>query len=142
VTAGPAEPGAARALASVRLAWGTVLVLLPGGLLGRIERAAPGRGQRLVVRLLGARHIVQAIVVRLSGSRRALMGGAAVDALHAASALLLAVADRRRRRVGLADALLASSFAAAGARVALRRPPSPGPPGATRPPGGPPRRAR
>jgi hypothetical protein len=127
VTTGPAEPGAARALASVRLAWGAILIFVPAGLL---------------VRLLGVRHVVQAVLVRALGSRRAVMGGAAVDALHAGSALLFAVIDPRRRRIGLADALLASSFAAAGARVALRRRPRPAPPGATRPPGGPRRRAR
>jgi hypothetical protein len=120
VRTGP-EPGAARALASARLAWGALLVAAPARLLRIVERAAPGPRQRLVVRILGARHLVQTAVVRASGTREAVLAGAAVDALHATSALLLAVADRRRRRVGLADAVVASAFAVAGGRVALSR---------------------
>jgi hypothetical protein len=38
--------------------------------------------------------------------------GAAVDALHAASMLGLAVVDAPRRRAGLADGLIALAFAA------------------------------
>jgi hypothetical protein len=136
VTAGP-EPGAARALASVRLGWGALLLAAPARLLRLVERAAPGRRQTLVVRILGARHIVQTALVRASGTREAVLGGAAVDALHAGSALLLALADRRRRRIGIADALVASAFALAGALAALRRPPRPAPPAPPARPGGP-----
>jgi hypothetical protein len=81
-----------------------------------------------VVRVLGARHLLQAAltagVVSARGPSeeippgRALLAGSGVDTAHAASMIGLALAHRPLRRVALADALLASSLAAFGIMAA------------------------
>jgi hypothetical protein len=81
-----------------------------------------------VVRLLGARHLLQAAltagVLSARGPSeeippaRALLAGSGVDTAHAASMIGLALARRPLRRAALADALLASSLAAFGVMAA------------------------
>ena len=67
---------------------------------------------RVVIRILGARHLLQALIIGAAPTSRALhLGGGVVDALHSASMVALAVADRRRRRVGALDAVIAGLFA-------------------------------
>ena len=67
-----------------------------------------------VVRILGARHLLQSAVIALSPPSAALhRGGAMVDLLHASSMVMLALVDRQRRRAALADAVVAGAFAAA-----------------------------
>jgi len=106
----------------VRAALGTVYVFVPQwvpGLLGvQVDRRA-----RVVVRILGARYLIQAGLVSRAVSRApstpyAPAIGAAVDGVHAASMVTLAAADRRRRRLALADAGIAAAFGAAGWRRA------------------------
>ena len=77
-----------------------------------------------VVRVLGARHLLQAALTAGVLSARgpseeippgqALLAGSGVDTVHAASMLGLALAHRPLRRAALADALLESSLAAFG----------------------------
>jgi hypothetical protein len=52
-----------------------------------------------------------------------LAAGAGIDGCHAASMLALAAADPSLRRAGLADAVAATAFTAAGAVIASARPP-------------------
>lgn len=67
-----------------------------------------------VVRILGARHLVQSAVISLAPRSVFLhRGGAAVDMLHAATMVILALTDGRRRKAALADAAAAGIFAAA-----------------------------
>lgn len=106
----------------VRTGLGAVYLVAPEWipvLLGvRLDRRA-----RLVLRVLGTRHLIQAGVVSSTGARRwALAVGCGVDAIHAASMVLLAAVDRRRRRLAVADAGVAGAFAATGWRVAHRSP--------------------
>jgi hypothetical protein len=104
----------------VRSGLGAVYLVAPEWipvLLGvRLDRRA-----RLVLRVLGARHLIQAGVVSSAPARgRALAVGCGVDAIHAASMVLLAAVDRRRRRLAVADAGVAGAFAATGWRAAHR----------------------
>jgi hypothetical protein len=67
-----------------------------------------------VARLLGTRHLVQAAVTAFVPVRGVFALGAAVDAVHAGSMLLLAAADPAARDAALTDALAEAAFAAAG----------------------------
>jgi hypothetical protein len=58
--------------------------------------------------------------------------GAAADALHAASMLMLAVVDRTARRTSLTDALAEAVFAAAGLAAASEAGLPPVPTGSSR----------
>ncbi len=71
-----------------------------------------------VARVLGARHLGQALATGRSPSRPVLALGAEVDLLHAASMIALGVMDRARRRAAFVDALLAGSFALGSAWAA------------------------
>ena len=70
------------------------------------------------MRLLGARYLAQTMVSGSVPSRAVLALGAEVDAAHAASMMVLALLDPRRRRGALASALVAGGFALAGAAAA------------------------
>lgn len=83
---------------------------------GRLLRAGGGRdtpGVRAGVRILGARHLAEAVVLACAHNRRPLRLITVIDLVHAASMVALAAASRRMRR----DALL--SAASAGALVTL-----------------------
>lgn len=67
-----------------------------------------------VVRILGARHLLQGAVIALAPRSDFLRrGGAVVDLLHASTMVILALTDGRRRKAALADAAVACLFATA-----------------------------
>ncbi len=108
----------------VRAGYGVGLVAVPGALIG-LAGERPGRRACVVARVLGVRHLVQAAITVAAertdpGSAVVLGGGAAVDLLHAASMLALGAVDPHVRRVALADAVVETGFAAAGAWAAAR----------------------
>lgn len=72
-----------------------------------------GRGETVVMRVLGVRQVAQALLVGRTDSRTAHRFGAAVDAAHCASMVLLALLDRRHRRAALVQASLAALLGAA-----------------------------
>jgi hypothetical protein len=94
-----------------RAGWGlTQLVAAPSiarGMLGGPPDAVTVRAMRI----LGARQLIQAVVLGRSASRSAHLIGAGVDAIHAASMIVVAVASARRRRAAIAELLTASAFA-------------------------------
>ena len=111
----------AHLLLALRSLWGALLLTRPrrvGDALG-LEFADTKRG-RGVVRVLGGRHLVQAGVTAARPTGPVVAVGAAVDALHALTALGWGMLDRSHRRAGLTDAGLAASFGVAGAMVARR----------------------
>ena len=67
-----------------------------------------------MVRILGARHLVQAAMSGRRPSPEVLAAGVWVDGVHAVTAVLLAVLDRRRARLGVTDAALAATWGGAG----------------------------
>jgi hypothetical protein len=89
--------------------------LLAPRALTRVVLGAPLDGGGLAaVRVLGARHLAQAAAGGADPGRTATRLGATVDALHAASMLALAAADRRWRRAALTSASVAGALAVAG----------------------------
>jgi hypothetical protein len=79
-----------------------------------VRRVGGGRDQAAerVARVLGVRQLLQAAFI---DQRRAAIGSG-VDVAHAATMVFLAVADRRRRRLAMGSAILASVFAVVGFR--------------------------
>jgi hypothetical protein len=108
---------ARRAAPLAQAATGAVLVARPDALVALVvgDGAHPATW---IVRFLGARMVVQGCVVGARPTRALLVGGAAVDALHAASMVLVARGEPRYRRSALASALTATMFAAASAASA------------------------
>lgn len=74
----------------------------------------------VVVRILGARQLIQGIVVAVRPSQGIVVTGALVDLTHAASMIVIASLRRDDRRAALLSAALAGASAAVGAAVARR----------------------
>ncbi len=100
-----------------RLAWAAILLILPGKVFMALGGGAPDRRWRMVARVLGVRHLAEALLERRGGTGR-IRTAALVDTLHAASAVSFAALDSGYRRVGLTDACVAGSFAAYGWHLA------------------------
>jgi hypothetical protein len=106
-------------LTKVRTAWGAFLLLGPETL------AAPSRAQidpatLIFERVLGARHLIQAVVVCRWPNRLAILIGAATDAAHALTMLALAAVNTSRRTPKLVNCATAFAFALAGLRQSKR----------------------
>jgi hypothetical protein len=104
----------ARGLQKVRAAYGAALVLVPGPVIWLATGQLPSRRARRVAQVLGIRHLVQAALTAAAPEPAVLAIGGQVDAVHAASMLLLALVSRAGRRAALTDALTEAALAAAG----------------------------
>jgi hypothetical protein len=94
------------------------------------SRRNPPAPARPVAAILGARHLVQALLTSDQPTRAVLVLGAEADAAHALSMAALGLFSGRWRRAALLDALLAASLATAGlacARSADSAAPTTGP---------------
>jgi hypothetical protein len=92
-----------------------VLLAVPG----RVLQAGGGGNTpavRVGVRILGARHLAEAVVLSRARSDRPLRWIIAVDLIHAASMLWLAADSPRMRRDALLSAASAGTLAALSAR--------------------------
>ncbi|GAB2568032.1 hypothetical protein Aab01nite_44000 [Paractinoplanes abujensis] len=105
-----------RVTGPARAGWGAALLLVPEPLLRRAAGAPVPAAATTVARVLGTRQLVQAVVMTAVPGRRAAGLSAAVDALHAATGVALAVASPRWRRIALADAAFATVLAVAAWR--------------------------
>ena len=110
------------ALTGLRIGWGAALIAAPRPLLRGLAHAeAPtDRVAVGVLRVLGVRHLAQAVVESLGPQPFVRYLGAAVDGLHALTAAGLAVLDRRWRRGALTDTAIAASFAVSTALSSTR----------------------
>lgn len=115
------DPPAITALSMIRAGLGATHLLVPDLAARVLVSQRLDERARSVVRVLGARQVVQAVLTGARPSEVVLALGAGVDALHAASMVTLGLFDRRRRRVALVDALIASGFASAGFAIILAR---------------------
>lgn len=107
-----------RPLAPLRTAFGVLLLLAPHVVLG-VGRARRVDGWALgYCRVLGVRHLTEALLLRRRHDRRFGLAGATVDAIHAASAGLIAVVRPGRRRIAALNAVTAATFAVEGYRLA------------------------
>jgi hypothetical protein len=105
----------------VRGGYGAALLCAPAAAIRLCGAGRASPRARAVVRVLGARHLIQAAVTAMVPNAAVLTAGAQVDLAHAASMLALAAADRPLRRAGLADAVTAAMFATAGTAGARAR---------------------
>lgn len=103
-----------RVIELIRAGWGGVLLAAPAGVLGHIHGVQVDRRAIVVTRILGARHLVQALLSGVDPGPEVLAAGVWVDTVHSATALGLAVADRRRAHGGVTDALVAAAWAVLG----------------------------
>jgi len=118
---GPRSP-AGRGLEGVRAAYGLVQLAAPALLADRVAPDRVGPRARVVIRVLGARHLLQAGAASAVDRPSAHQVGAVVDALHALSMVALSFTGRGRRRLAVLDACVAGTFAALEALVALGPP--------------------
>jgi hypothetical protein len=117
----------------VRAGYGTALLCNPGAMIRARTGRRPSRRACAVGRILGARHLAQAIACWLFPTRWLIRSGAAADLLHAASMLALAGEDADLRPALLTDAGIATAFATA-AGAFLRQDGGPDPAGRRYPP--------
>ncbi len=105
--------------ALTRLAWGAALTVAPR----RVLRSwgHPSGLAVATLRVLGVRHLAQAAVTLRRPAPAVLTVGAAADTLHAATALVLAAADRRQRRIALLDTAIAGGWILLDLSAARRR---------------------
>lgn len=109
-----------RLVATARGGWAVFLLACPDRPIGALTGVRLTDHDRLVLRVLGVRELVQAVISLVHPSHRVLAAGSAVDALHSATCLGLAAFDSRWRRGGLLGALDAAAFAFAGYTGARR----------------------
>lgn len=99
-----------------RAGWGAAMLCAPRVILEHIHHVEIDTKSVVVSRILGARHLGQAALSGINPSPEVLAMGVWVDAVHAGSAVALAVLDRSRARAGFTDAAIAAGWAAAGYR--------------------------
>lgn len=109
---------AAVALEVGRAAYAMGGLLAPARLAGRELGGIPDHATVRVARILGARHLCQAVIVLLAGSPTAHLAGAVVDGLHAASMVPVSLAARRDRRYYVTSAAVAVALATLESQVA------------------------
>ncbi len=95
----------------VRAAWGALLLADPGLPL-RLGGGIDSPGVRTAERILGARHLVEALILSRDGKARPRRIVAGIDVLHALSMLILAAQSPRLRRDALLSAASASGLVA------------------------------
>lgn len=100
-----------RTLEFVRAGYGFCELLAPDLVEGRLLGRAPDRRARMVIRILGARHLIQAAATARGGRAAHRLGGT-VDAVHALSMLILSALDPARRSPAAVNAAIALVFAA------------------------------
>lgn len=113
---------ATRVLAASQGAAGLVLLVRPDDVLDALA-PGPTYPPRWLVRLLGARVVVQQAVVAISPTRRLVLLGVAVDLLHAVSMVAAAARWPGQRRAATVSAVAATASAALGLAAAPAAPP-------------------
>jgi hypothetical protein len=99
---------------------GTALLAFPDAVARRAGWSGGDRTGALAIRVLGVRHLGQAVALWVWPGRSALRLGGSVDLLHATSMAVLAAVAEPRRRAALASMLAAGALAAVQFREANR----------------------
>lgn len=105
-----------RSIELFRATWGLALLAYPDRVLGVVQGLKIDPSSRAIARILGTRHLTQAVLSGYRPSPEVLAMGAWVDGVHALTALGLATVNRDRTRTGLTDAAIAGTWVAAGYR--------------------------
>jgi hypothetical protein len=98
---------------ALRAGWGAALLVAPGSVLQLSGDVDAGTTPRRVMRVLGARHLVQA-GAEWAGGGRARQIGTVVDLLHAATSVGCSVVSPRWRRAALIDTAVTAAFVLLG----------------------------
>jgi hypothetical protein len=98
---------------AIRAGWGATLLIAPGGVLRLFGGVDRGERPRLIMRVLGGRHLVQTAAEYRFGSHARKIG-ILVDVLHGATSVAFAVKRPRWRRAAATDAVVAGAFALLG----------------------------
>ena len=107
------------AVIGARTLVGTALLTRPLPLLDAAAGQSTGENVAIYARILGARHLVEAGILWRRTTPAVVRAGAAVDAIHAASALAL-VRTHHHTRLAALNVVSASTFALLGATLARR----------------------
>ena len=102
---------AMKVLEVVRVGYGVAMMISPNLLLDQETGSGADATARRVVRVLGARHALQGVVL-LAANEKWHRLGAVVDILHSASAVVFAATRPRWRRPAGASALVSLVFGA------------------------------
>jgi hypothetical protein len=102
-----------RLLGAVHLSVGATLLVRPGA----VSRMLGGRTppHRWVIRLLGARSLVQGAVTVAVPDTPIVVAGAVVDGMHALTMVIAAAVSGSQRRAAVVSAAVAAGCCAAGA---------------------------
>lgn len=104
---------------AARAIYGVSLLLVPGALVRVASDELADLAPTLIMgRVLGLRHLAQALTIERKGTRNWLLVGAAIDAAHALSMVGIAALSRNHRRLAALDAALATGLATNGLREA------------------------
>lgn len=95
----------------VRSGYGLCQLIAPRLLAGGVLGVSMTPRMVVVIRVLGARHLVQGLITLRTESGRLRHVGGCVDVLHALSMIGAGVASSTHRRAALADAVVAGAFA-------------------------------
>jgi hypothetical protein len=98
-----------------RVGYGLALICCPGRLIRLRTGEQPGRRTRAIGRVLGVRHVAQAMISAACPSGLVVGAGVTADIAHAGSMVVLAGLDADLRPALLTDAAIAGALAGAGA---------------------------
>ncbi|MFZ1175968.1 MAG: hypothetical protein WAO15_06805 [Mycobacterium sp.] len=105
-----------RGIELMRAGWGAALLIAPEAVLTRVHGVQVDRKAIVVTRVLGTRHLLQALLSGINPGPEVLAAGVWVDTVHSMTAFGLAVVDRRRARAGVTDGVVAALWAGLGFR--------------------------
>lgn len=113
------QPAGSPMAGLARAAYGLALICCPGRLIQLRTGERPSRRTCAVGRVLGVRHVAQAVISTACPTGLVLGAGVIADVAHAGSMVILAGLDQDLRPALLTDAAIAGALAAAGG-AALR----------------------
>jgi hypothetical protein len=99
---------------AARVTWGVSLLLAPGTVIRVVSREPVDRVSGRVGRVLGLRHLAQALTIERGGTRNWILAGASIDAAHALSMVGVATIGGKYGRLAALDAAIAGGWAVSG----------------------------
>ena len=119
----PSRTATTRSVSAVLAVWGAVQLVAPESTVRTLTPDVP-EPRAWIVRVLGARTVLQHVLVLAHPTRRVVLTGSAVDALHAASMVPLVLCWPRYRRPALVSGASATASALAQLATAPAAPPA------------------
>ncbi len=105
----------------IRGGWGAFLLVKPDVGLSLLEgEDRTSEPAHIVMRILGARHLLELGLEMRHGARWRRAGGV-IDAIHSVTALSFGAIDDTWRRAAFADAAVAAGFSAAGLSAKVKK---------------------